>query len=130
MAIRGFNNTVDTLVRGVLERVFYVKSQGVFVPPPRPKNGHLATMLDSNVGWRLSQLLPSTAPMSRADFVSTFRGRKRRVYEGAADDLLRRGFNPQDAHLKVFTKYEKTDFTRKSDPVPRVISPRSPRYNN
>jgi hypothetical protein len=31
--------------------------------------------------------------------------------------------------VKVFVKYEKTDFTRKTDPVPRVISPRDPRYN-
>jgi len=35
----------------------------------------------------------------------------------------------EDAEVKVFVKYEKTDFTRKTDPVPRVISPRDPRYN-
>ncbi len=29
----------------------------------------------------------------------------------------------------MFVKYEKTDFTRKADPVPRVISPRNPRFN-
>jgi len=128
MAIHGFNNTVDTLERGVLERVFYVKQQGRFVPPPKPVNGHFARALGL-AERRLRAALPSTVPLSRANFVDTFRGRKRRVYASAADDLLRRGFCPQDAHIRVFTKYEKTDFTRKSDPVPRVISPRSPRYN-
>jgi len=29
----------------------------------------------------------------------------------------------------VFVKYEKTDRTTKEDPVPRVISPRDPKYN-
>ena len=35
----------------------------------------------------------------------------------------------EDSRLNVFVKYEKTDRTTKKDPVPRIISPRDPKYN-
>jgi len=128
MAILGFNNDINTLERAVKERVFYVKEDGAFIPPPKPLPGHFhATLATSMEQFR--KLLPRSAPLSRADFVNTFRGRKRAIYENAAADLLRKGFSVADSYVKVFVKYEKTDFTRKTDPVPRVISPRSPRYN-
>lgn len=128
MVIAGFNNDINTLERAVKERVFYVKEEGHFVPPPRPREGHFEATLAQSIE-QLDAFLPRIAPLSRADFVSTFRGPKRRLYEAAFHDLLRSGFNERDAWIKVFVKYEKTDFTRKADPVPRVISPRSTRYN-
>lgn len=128
MAITGFNNDINTLERAVKERVFYVKKDGAFVEPPKPAPGHFRETLRSSME-QLRKFLPRTVPLSRAEFVDTFRGRKRKIYESAAADLLRKGFSVVDAHVKVFVKYEKTDFTRKTDPVPRVISPRSPRYN-
>jgi len=126
--IVGFDNEINTLERGVKERVFYVKKDGVFVPPPRPLPGHFAATLAQS-REQLIKFLPRIAPLSRADFVSTFRGPKRKVYDAAFSSLLRRGFCVKDAWIKVFVKYEKTDFTRKTDPVPRIISPRSARYN-
>lgn len=128
MAILGFNNDVHTLERAVKERVFYVKTDGEFREPPRPTPKHFESAL-AGTFEQLRKFLPSTAPLSRADFVNTFRGRKLKIYAAAAEDLLRRGFSKADAKVKVFVKYEKTDFTRKTDPVPRVISPRSSRYN-
>lgn len=128
MDITGFNNDIDTLERAVKERVFFVKQGGQFVPPPKPIHGHFGVAL-TRTRRRLAALLPRTVPLRRAEFVDTFRGRKRKVYAAAADELLRKSFSPLDAHVKVFVKYEKTDKTRKADPVPRVISPRSPRYN-
>jgi len=128
MDLRGFNNDINTLERAVKERVFYVKEGDAFVEPPRPLPGHFEQQLGL-VLKRLSPLLPRTAPLKRADFVDTFRGRKRKVYDDALRSLFEREFTVKDAHVKVFVKYEKTDFTRKADPVPRVISPRSPRYN-
>lgn len=126
--LRGFNNSIDTLERAVLERVFYVKQHGEFVPPPRPERGHFTRAL-SGTRARLVPLLPLAAPMSYDSFVATFRGRKRKVYQAAVESLLRSSVSKRDAALKVFVKYEKTDFTRKADPVPRVISPRDPRFN-
>jgi hypothetical protein len=35
----------------------------------------------------------------------------------------------RDARVKVFVKYEKFNYSSKPDTVPRVISPRSPRFN-
>jgi len=117
----GFNNTINTLERAVKERVFYVKDRsGVFVEPPRPVGQHFSTVMSSVLG-QLSKFLPRTAPLSRREFVDSFRGRKRKIYAAASEDLLRKDLSPKDAEVKVFVKYEKTDKTRKTDPVPRVI---------
>lgn len=126
--LTGFNNDLNTLERAVKERVFYVKDAGRFVEPPRPVPQHFGRTL-SGVFDQLKRHLPRVAPLTRAGFVATFRGRKRRVYELANESLLRSKVSRRDAEVKVFVKYEKTDFTSKTDPVPRVISPRDPRYN-
>lgn len=126
--LHAFNNDLNTLERAVKERVFFVKEEGKFVSPPRPACGHFAMTLRSSYNL-LCRFLPKTVPLSRPQFVDTFRGRKKIIYTQAAESLLRDNLIPKDAHIQVFVKYEKTDFTRKTDPVPRVISPRSPRYN-
>lgn len=128
MILSGFDPNINTLERAVKERVFYVKRGNAFVPPPTPLPGHFNRALARSM-IELRKHLPTTVPLSRRDFVETFRGRKRKIYEAAFEELLRTDFSPKDAEVKVFVKYEKTDFTRKADPVPRVISPRSPRYN-
>lgn len=128
MRLSGFNNTLDTLERAVKERVFFVKEKGAFVPPPKPHSGHFQTCMEQ-VRNLLVPLLPRAAVLTRQQFVDTFHGRKRAIYQEAADSLLRVSVSPADARVQVFVKYEKTDYTRKSDPVPRVISPRNPRYN-
>lgn len=128
MAISSFNNTIDTLERAVLERVFYVRLEGQFVAPPKPRPHHFHDCMRHTMD-ALRPLLPRSAPMSPDSFVDTFRGPKRVAYDAAREDLLRSSFTSRDAEVKVFVKYEKTDFTRKADPVPRVISPRSTRYN-
>lgn len=129
MELLTFNNDINTLERAVKERVFYVKdAQGNFVAPPRPKPGHFAATLASSM-QQLKKYLPKATPLTALGFVETFRGRKRKLYEAAYETLLGRSVEVKDSHVKVFVKYEKTDVTRKTDPVPRVISPRSPRYN-
>lgn len=128
VALHGFTNDIQTLERAVLERVFFVKVNGAFVPPPRPAPGHFSVVLQ-NTRNILVNYLPTTTPLNYQQFVDTFRGRKRVVYENARLSLLRHSLTRRDAQLKVFVKYEKVDFTRKIDPVPRVVSPRDPRYN-
>lgn len=127
--LNAFNNDINTLERAVKERVFYVKDEkGQFVEPPRPRFGVFAERLEST-RQVLRGFLPKSAPLTGLGFVETFRGRKRKIYEAAYTSLLGKSLVVEDSHVKVFVKYEKTDFTRKTDPVPRVISPRSPRYN-
>ncbi len=125
-----FINSLDTLLRAVTERVFMVKDgSGGFKRPPRPEPD---VFEDTMVGVSalLDRLLPSTAPISHQDFVDRYTGRKKRVYSEALEEMRAgRTTLAEDAAVKVFVKYEKTDRTSKSDPVPRVISPRNPRYN-
>ncbi len=130
-----FNNDINTLERAVKERVFYVKNTdktpgaAEFVPPPRPEPGYFAERLGATFS-RLKHFLPSTAPLSHQQFVDSVPGRKRKVYENALNLILTEGFDiERDSQVKVFVKLEKTDRTTKSDPVPRVISPRNPKFN-
>ena len=124
-----FINSLDTLRRAITERVFLVKKDGALVRPPRPKPGVFSDRLRP-VMDRLVPLLPSTAPVSHQQFVDRYSGRKRQVYQNALEDMRAGRYTLQeDASVKVFVKYEKTDRTTKVDPVPRVISPRNPRFN-
>ena len=128
--IAPFNENLTTLRRAVAERVFLVKgNDGEFTSPPKPRPGHFENEL-APVRDLLRPLLPSTAPMSFANTLATFKGCKRKRYEQAYSDLMFSRTRLEDeAEVSVFVKYEKTDRTSKKDPVPRVISPRSPMFN-
>lgn len=122
-----FNHSLSTLYRAVAERVFFVKENGRFVRPPKPVNFSLTL---SGVRSRLVKLLPRTVPWTHEQFVESCGGCKKKRYQDALDSLARDGpVRKVDAEVEVFIKYEKTDCTSKKDPVPRVISPRSARYN-
>lgn len=124
-----FNHDFSTLERAVKERVFKVKVGGEFVDPPRPKPHEFARRL-SRTAILLKPFLPKTAPISYKEFVSSYSGRKGVVYQNALDRMRNSSWNINDeANVKVFVKYEKTDCTTKIDPVPRVISPRSSLFN-
>lgn len=124
-----FNNDIRTLHRAVVERVFTVKSNGEFTRPPRPVEGHFDSTM-AGVAEKLRKLLPSTAPVSHQFFVDSYKGRKREFYQLALEQMREgRSTLENDARLNVFVKYEKTDWTSKKDPVPRVISPRDPKFN-
>lgn len=125
-----FINDLDTLLRGVTERVFFVKSGDGFSRPPRPGAGVFADRLQTS-RQRLVALLPSTAPLSHQQFVDgCTTSRQKKVYQRALSDIRAgRTTVEQDAELSVFVKYEKTDRTSKVDPVPRIISPRDPKFN-
>lgn len=124
-----FNNDIRTLQRAVVERVFTVKSDGSFCRPPRPAKDHFQSVM-TNVKDALRKFLPSTAPISHDAFVSGYVGRKKELYQRALDEIRATESNLEnDAKLNVFVKFEKTDHTSKKDPVPRVISPRDPKFN-
>lgn len=124
-----FTHDLNTLLRAVTERVFLVKGESGFCSPPRPGPNVFSRRL-SEVRGMLSKILPKTAPVTHQQFVDGYRGRRRERYQAALDELRAgRGSLEGDAKVKVFVKYEKTDRTTKADPVPRVISPRHPRFN-
>jgi len=58
-----------------------------------------------------------------------FNARKRALYERAVASLHAGGIGHRDARVSTFVKAEKVNFTAKPDPAPRVIQPRSARFN-
>lgn len=143
--ISAYNDNLAVLVKGVLERVFYVKGKHGFEEPPRPRGRvtvyemcsfrtnvfiippHFSNKM-SQVRKLLSKYLPKTAPLERLQFVDTFKGRKKLIYSRAEQSLLVDSLTKKDAGCRVFPKWEKQDQTDKT-PVGRIISPRDPRYN-
>ena len=122
------NSNIRNLERGVLERVFFVNKGGKFVPPPRPSPGALYVKLHQFKS-QLVRRLPPTTPIRYEEFPSLYWGRKKTIYQNAVDSLNREDVKATDAIIKCFVKAEKINFSAKKDPAPRIISPRTPRYN-
>lgn len=123
------NNNLSNLVRGLQERVFFVEEQGQLVPPPRPAPGVFAARM-KEFKDRLLGKMEMAAPCSLDEFVKMYAGdRRQKVYAQAVESLRFRPVEMKDACLTTFVKAEKINFTAKSDPAPRVIQPRTPRYN-
>lgn len=73
--------------------------------------------------------MPSVPHISRTQFVDLYAGAKRAVYARAVETLEASGLKRSHAYLSSFVKVEKTNFTTKVDPCPRLIQPRHPCYN-
>lgn len=119
-----YNPDVVTLERAIKERVLFVEDKGVWRPAPAPSVGVFDRRLRS-FETLLSKALPSTTPMTRQEFAESYLGRRRVIYQEACDSLMIKGVSPADAKIKAFVKAEKG----KHGSAPRVIQPRSPRYN-
>lgn len=117
------NSSISNLARGVLTRVLLVKGK----PTPKPTIGSYSRLrLFRNL---LVRRFSSTTPVDRQEFVETYGGRRKVLYQQAADSLLSSSIVREDANIKAFVKAEFINMDDKPDPDPRVISPRSPRYN-
>lgn len=131
-ALAGFygthNNSLANLKRGIMERVFLVKDGAGLKPCPQPIP-HVFANLRSFRTKVLSGLRP-TAPMTYQQFADSYQGRKWKVYTSAVESLRVKDFDARsDSKIKAFVKAEKTNFDAKPDPAPRIIQPRSPRFN-
>lgn len=117
------DNSISNLERAIVERVFTVN--GVVPPEPSP---HALRELNQ---FRTAVLrnLPPVTKMTTEQFVDTYSGRKRRTYQNAATSLETSPIQRKDAYVQAFIKDEKTNLTRKDDPCPRIIQPRSARFN-
>lgn len=120
-------NNVVNLTRGITERVLYVFRDGRLSKPPQPKEGVFQRLAD--LRGRLLRRMPPTPIVNVQDYPELYSGRKRAVYQRAADSLFTRGVSVVDSFVSTFLKAEKINFDSKGDPAPRVIQPRSPRYN-
>lgn len=126
---RVHNHSFQNLRRGLLERVFYVedKEKGGLKACPQPYQGAFKEL--AYLRRRFVMYCKNHTRISTNDFVDCYHGRKRTIYQNAADSLLDRPLDRKDAALKTFIKAEKFCINAKPDPAPRVIQPRSPRYN-
>lgn len=103
----------------------YLKTpDGRLVQPPVPDFPLFCDAL-REFKVRLLGKLPRSAPVDLLDFPALYTGLKRQFAQDAVDSLLVEPLTKKDALLKFFVKYEKL----LKDSVPRVISPRSARYN-
>lgn len=123
------NNSLACCRRGLVERVFAVEGPNGLRRPPQARQGVFERYLDEfaaavvrGCGW--------TSPMSEAEFANSYTGMRATRYRTAVESLGTRAFRKQDAYLSTFVKGEAVKLTAaKPDPAPRVIQPRSPRYN-
>nr|UQB76130.1 RNA polymerase [Flumine tombus-like virus 16] len=121
------NNSLSNLRRGLMERVFYVEGPNGLQDAPKPTVGAFNTLskfrdLYTKNSWRHT-------PVTNEEFLMNYSGRKLTIYREAVDSLSRQPLSSLDAKLKTFVKAEKLNLTKKIDPAPRVIQPRSARYN-
>jgi len=110
-----------------VERVFYVVRDGSLARAPQPLPNVFARL--NEVRKRLLGATRPTPIVAREEYPGLYVGRKRGIYERAYTSLMVRAIGVRDAWVNTFVKAEKVNFDKKIDPAPRVIQPRSPRYN-
>lgn len=123
------NNTLKNGLRGLLERVLkYRGPDGRLHDLPEPKPAAL-DLLEA-FSRRYQREARCATPLTDQEFLAGYEGRRRAIYEDAVASLLSSPVTPRDAAVgPSFVKAEKINFEAKGDPAPRVIQPRSPRYN-
>lgn len=128
------HNSVSNLHRAVMERVFFHKDPvGNFVEPFRPVLGTFdrvtrafTTKFDKQLQCATRHLI---GPSSRQEFADMYTARRHTIYQAAVDSLNIKPVSRVDSYGAPFVKAEKINFTSKPDAAPRVIQPRTPRYN-
>jgi len=124
------NNNLPNLIRGLNERVFNVQGKSGLEPTPQPTPGKWRKL--NHVAARLSDRVRKFGRcqhLTCGEFIAQCPGNKRKLYASAAEQYEKQGWVKRDTRIKVFVKFEKLNFTKKGDPAPRVIQPRSPVYN-
>jgi hypothetical protein len=124
---RLFNSSLNNILNAVTYRVFLVKINGVYQEVPTPIEGIFEARL-RRFRNRLLAGMRSTPVLRAEEIPLRYFGRKRTLYEKAVESLKTKPFNLTDAEIRAFIKCEKQDFGKKV-PVPRIIQPRSPRFN-
>jgi hypothetical protein len=127
------NADVHTAYRGLVTRVFYSKDEfGNWLSRPKQVQYQVVKRLLRHVKKQFFKVVHYASPITPEQFVNHYRGRKRKIYQRALESLLIRDIQIIDSYLSTFVKAEKLNTTAKGDPDnhdPRVIQPRTPRYN-
>lgn len=122
-------NSVINVERGLLERVFFVPGpDGSLVRPPQAIAGVFEDRM-SEFRQLLVAKMGRLLPYTQDEFLATYKGARRATMEKAFETLLHTEVRPDDAYINTFVKAEKLALWKKADPAPRVIQPRTARYN-
>ncbi len=122
------NSNIDNLSRALFERVFFVSGPDGFRRPPQPTPSAFKVNLKRFKHQFRKNMRPATV-WSFDQFVNSYTGRKHTMYANAVSSFELKPLDIRDSYITAFVKAEKVNFSAKSDPAPRVIQPRSPRYN-
>jgi len=135
MGVRGneisaHNHSLKNVLRALVERRFLVKSKdgSTLVPPPQPIKGVVRKRL-AQVKRDIVAEVPTPTRMTMLEFIGTRPSRLRKRYTDAMTSYIKFGLSEMQAWINHFIKFEKVNLTKKPDPVPRNIQPRSPEYN-
>lgn len=125
----GFHNpSLTNIVRALEERVFRVKGDKGFVKPPLPEARSFRDPEMTEFRKLYVNIVGALAPHTLDEITACYKGKKRAAYQRARSTMhLPIGY--KDAKISAFVKVEKLDLSLKSDPCPRLIQPRSKRYN-
>ncbi len=77
---------------------------------------------------RITRVMPNVMPQELYDMPYSYGGAKRNRYIRAADQLLEEGLKRKDGDVEMFVKFEKLNSVAKSNPDPRAIQFRKPKY--
>lgn len=135
------NSNVCNSLTAVLERVFFVKINGEYQPPPQPEDGVFRRKC-RRFFEKFRHRLSAPNSWSMTQVVESYKGRKREVYQRAKEEVVRwAGLPPRAENIDAFVKVEKLvdsgipyygcssgEYKSARDRVPRVISPRKPTY--
>lgn len=123
-----FADTAVNAHTALMERVYYHQEQGRFVTPFVPQMSHVSHALRPMFS-RFAAMAVRVPPVPLAVYPAvSYVGRKRQLYQRAADVVSARGHRVSDSHLSTFIKHEKI-MEKPKRLVPRVIQPRRPEYN-
>lgn len=121
-----YNNCVDTVERAFIERYFLCKVGDEFEPALRSSDSQYQTKWLRRFRKSCLSYMPHLPRLTLRQALDLFPAQKRRVYEKALESFSSKGdVTQKDALLASFVKFEKQDVSK----APRVINPRSPRFN-
>lgn len=120
-----YNNDVNTVERAFIERYFLCNEGGSFRPalPVKRNSFRLKGLIEFRKC--VMKMMPYCPKLTKQQVVDTYHGPKRRNYQKALLSLDREPLCARDASLTSFVKFEKQDIGK----APRMINPRSARYN-
>lgn len=121
-----YNNSVNAVERAFVERYFLCKHPDGFKPALRPQAEQFRTRWFRQFRRDCLKHMPHLPVMTYSETLDLFPANKRKVYQAAFESLSSEGpVTVRDSRLKPFVKFEKQDVAQ----APRIINPRSPRYN-